>query len=152
MVHTALLVPINKAQLFKTGLMAIPQEERVAWNQHVIKQGETLSDIADRYKTSVATIKETNKLRGNLIRTGRSLVIPTPKEPGKFYTLSLENRWLAGLKKEGSGNQYIYTVRRGDSLWIIGRRYNVSIKDLTSWNGINTRSVIRPGAKTDIMD
>ncbi len=143
----SLLVPINKAQLFKTGLMAIPQEERVAWNQHVIKQGETLSDIADRYKTSVATIKETNKLRGNLIRTGRSLVIPTPKEAGKFYTLSLENRWLAGLKKEGSGNQYIYTVRRGDSLWIIGRRYNVSIKDLISWNGINTRSVIRPGQK-----
>lgn len=143
----SLLVPINKAQQFKTGLMAIPQEERMAWNQHVIKQGETLSDIAERYKTNVATIKETNKLRGNLIRTGRSLVIPTPKEPGKFYTLSQENRWLAGLKKEGSGNKYIYTIRRGDSLWIIGRRYNVSIKDLTSWNGINTRSVIRPGQK-----
>ena len=143
----ALLIPIDKAQQFKTGLIKIPLEERVGWNQHVIKQGETLSEIAERYKTSIPTIRETNNIRGNLIRTGQSLVIPTSKQPGKFYTLSLENRWLGGLKKEGSGNKYIYTVRRGDSLWIIGRRYEVSIKDLTSWNGINPKSLIRPGQK-----
>ena len=142
-----LLVPVDKKKKFIDGLSAIPVEDRVGWNQHVIKQGESLSQIAEKYKTSVSIIKETNKLRNNLIRTGHSLVIPTSKQPGKFYTLSLENRWLGGLKREGAGNKYVYTVRRGDSLWTIGRRYDVTIRDLCGWNGINARSIIRPGQK-----
>ncbi|NIN36280.1 MAG: LysM peptidoglycan-binding domain-containing protein, partial [Gammaproteobacteria bacterium] len=72
-------------------------------------------------------------------RTGHSLVIPTSKKPGQFYTLSYENRWLGGLKREGTGNKYIYTVRSGDSLWTIGRRYDVTIRQLTDWNGLNPR-------------
>jgi membrane-bound lytic murein transglycosylase D len=143
----SLLIPIDKATEFKNGLAEIPVEERVGWNQHIIKQGETLGGIADRYRTSIDTIKATNNIRGNLIRTGQFLVIPTSKQPGKFYTLSLENRWLGDLKKEGAGNKYIYTVRRGDSLWTISRRYEVSIRELAGWNGINPRSIIRPGQK-----
>jgi membrane-bound lytic murein transglycosylase D len=42
-----LLVPAGSEQRFLQGLAAIPQEQRVAWQQHVIKQGETLSHIAD---------------------------------------------------------------------------------------------------------
>ncbi|NNE37207.1 MAG: LysM peptidoglycan-binding domain-containing protein, partial [Gammaproteobacteria bacterium] len=143
----SLLIPIDKATEFKSGLEEIPMAERVGWNQHVIKQGETLGGIAERYKTSINTIKATNNLRGSLIQTGQSLVIPTSKQPGKFYTLSLENRWLGDLKKEGSGDKYIYTVRRGDSLWTISRRYELTIRQLTDWNGINTRSIIKPGQK-----
>jgi membrane-bound lytic murein transglycosylase D len=144
--HT-LLIPVGKATQFKTGLSAFPTEERVGWNQHLIKQGETLSQIADKYKTSVDTIKATNNLSGNMIRIGQSLVIPTSKQPGKFYTLSLENRWLGDLKKDGSGNKYIYTVRNGDSLWTIARRYDITVKELSGWNGINSKSIIRPGQK-----
>jgi membrane-bound lytic murein transglycosylase D len=142
-----LLVPINKKQHFVTGLSTIPTEQRMSWKQHIIKSGESLSQIAEKYKTSVTTIRETNKIRGNLIRAGHSLVIPTSKEPGKFYTLSLENRWLGGLKREGNGDKYIYTVRKGDSLWIIGRRYDVTINQLCDWNGIKSRSLLRPGQK-----
>lgn len=142
-----LLVPIDKKQHFVTGLTAIPTEKRMSWNQHIIQSGESLSQIAEKYKTSVTIIKETNKIRGNLIRAGHSLVIPTSKEPGKFYTLSLENRWLGGLKKDGDGDKYIYTVRNGDSLWLIGRRYDVSINQLCDWNGIKARNVLRPGQK-----
>ena len=130
-----------------TGLSTIPTEQRMSWNQHIIKSGESLSQIAEKYKTSVTIIKETNKIRGNLIRAGHSLVIPTSREPGKFYTLSLENRWLGGLKREGNGDKYIYTVRNGDSLWLIGRRYDVTINQLCDWNGIKSRSILRPGQK-----
>lgn len=142
-----LLLPVQIKQKFIEGLNAIPPEERVGWSQHLIKTGESLSEIADKYKTNINIIKETNNLRSNLIRAGHSLLIPTSKQPGKFYTMSLENRWLGDLKREGSGNKYIYTVRNGDSLWTIGRRYNVSISQISSWNGINSRRYIRPGQK-----
>jgi membrane-bound lytic murein transglycosylase D len=54
---------------------------------------------------------------------------------------------LGGLKREGNGDKYIYTVRKGDSLWIIGRRYDVTINQLCDWNGIKSRSLLRPGQK-----
>jgi membrane-bound lytic murein transglycosylase D len=145
-----LLVPIDKEQQFIQGLAAIPPDQRVGWTQHVILQGESLSQIADKYRTSVAILKETNKIRGNLIRVGQSLLIPTSKLPEKHYTLSQDNRMYAGLKREGNGEKYIYTVRSGDNLWLIGKRYNVSINELCRWNGISSRSILRPGQKLEL--
>ena len=145
-----LLVPVAKEQQFIQGLAAIPQEQRVGWTQHLIKRGETLGQIADKYKTSVAILKETNKIKTNLIRAGQSLLIPTSKQPVQHYTLSQDNRVYAGLKREGNGDKYVYTVRSGDNLWAIGKRYNVSISDLCNWNGITSRSILRPGQKLDL--
>jgi membrane-bound lytic murein transglycosylase D len=145
-----LLIPLTIKEKFIAGLTAIPIDQRVAWNQHIIQSGESLSQIAEKYKTSVNTIRETNNIRGNLIHVGKSLVIPSSKQPGKFYTLSLDNRWLGDLKKEGTGDKYIYTVRSGDSLWTISRRYDISINQLCEWNGIKARSILNLGQKVTL--
>ncbi|NIN36281.1 MAG: transglycosylase SLT domain-containing protein, partial [Gammaproteobacteria bacterium] len=62
-----MLIPLDKSEQFLNGLKDIPPDERVGWNRHVIKQGETLSEIAERYKTSITIIKQSNNLRSNLI-------------------------------------------------------------------------------------
>ncbi|MEJ2762260.1 MAG: LysM peptidoglycan-binding domain-containing protein [Gammaproteobacteria bacterium] len=59
----------------------------------------------------------------------------------------MENRRYRGLKRAGSGEKYLYTVRRGDTLWDIGRHYGVSIRNLCAWNGISSRRYLRPGQK-----
>ena len=45
--------------------------------RHVIERGETLSEIAERYRVSVATLRESNQLRGDNIRIGQVLTIPS---------------------------------------------------------------------------
>jgi membrane-bound lytic murein transglycosylase D len=40
-----------------------------------------------------------------------------------------------------------YQVRRGDNLSVIARRHNVRLRDLCAWNGLSTKSIIRPGQK-----
>ncbi|MCG8380359.1 MAG: LysM peptidoglycan-binding domain-containing protein [Proteobacteria bacterium] len=142
-----LLIPIDKASVFKQKLAALPQSERMTWKQHKIREGESLSQIAARYNTSVSTLKQTNRLRGNLIRAGRSLLIPSSKKSSKYYSLSADARKFKGLKKSGDGKKYIYTVKRGDNLWDIGRHYGISVKQLTTWNGISRKSILRPGQK-----
>ncbi len=142
-----LLIPIDKASVFKQKLAALPQSERMTWKQHKIREGESLSQIAARYNTSVSTLKQTNRLRGNLIRAGRSLLIPSSKKSSKYYSLSANARKFKGLKKSGDGKKYIYTVKRGDNLWDIGRHYGISVKQLTAWNGISRKSILRPGQK-----
>jgi membrane-bound lytic murein transglycosylase D len=142
-----LLLPYDKKDDFEAQLASLPKNERVSWKRHVIDRGETLGKIAEQYHTSIATIKQVNDLHGNLIHTGHSLLIPSSKMPLKHYSLSLDNRRYRGLKRIGSGEKYLYTVRRGDTLWDIGRHYGVSIRNLCAWNGIPSRRYLRPGQK-----
>jgi len=141
-----ILIPVGKAQKFKEKLAALPKSERIAWKQHIIQKGESLGLIAERYKTSVSAIKQTNRLKGNMIREGKSLLIPSSKQPTKFYSLSIEARKFRGLKTS-DGKRYTYIVKRGDNLWDIGRNYGISVGQLTKWNGITKKSFLRPKQK-----
>ncbi len=145
-----LLLPLGKEQLFVEGLSTIPADQRVSWNQHVIKQGETLGQIAERYKTSVAMLKETNKLKGNLIRAGQTLMIPGSKNSDQAYSAGRDNPHVVGLARVSNGEKQVYTVRSGDNLWTIGRRLGVSVNDLYSWNGLTAHSTLHIGQKLNV--
>lgn len=145
-----LLIPLDKANAFKQKLAALPKSERITWNQHKIRDGESLGKIAARYQTSVSALKSVNRLKNSRIRAGRSLLIPTAKENSKFYTLSADARKFKGLKKTGDGKRYIYSVKRGDNLWDIGRHYGISVKQLTQWNGISRKSLLKPRQKLTV--
>ena len=142
-----LLVPVAREETFVEKLAALSPDERVNWESHRIKKGETLAGIAARYRTSVASLKSTNNLRSDVIHQGDTLRVAAPKEALKHYTLSVDGRRWSGLKDTGDGEKFIYTVKRGDSLWVIGKRYGVSVKQLTAWNGISSRKILRPGQK-----
>jgi peptidoglycan lytic transglycosylase D len=145
-----ILIPIDKAANFKQKIAALPQSERIKWQQHKIRKGESLSQIASRYQTSVSALKQINRLKRNMIREGRSLLIPTAKESKKYYSLSADARKFKGLKTTGDGKRYIYSVKRGDNLWDIGRHYGISVSQLTRWNGISKRSLLKPGQKLTV--
>jgi membrane-bound lytic murein transglycosylase D len=66
-----------------------------------------------------------------MIRVGQVLLVPV----GRGY---------AAASQGGSGPVQ-HKVRRGDSLWKIAMRYNVRVKDLMAWNGLNPKSILRPG-------
>lgn len=145
-----LLLPVNIAADFELRLASIPPEERITWERYTIQQGDTLGAIAARHKTSVAVLKDSNQLRSNRIRTGKALLIPVSSKPAKHYTLSQEARRFKNLKSSGDGNKYTYTVKRGDTLWDIGRHYGISINQLCQWNGIRRNKILRLGQKIDI--
>ena len=145
-----LLLPAGKEDSFLEKLAGLTQQERINWQRHEIKKGETLAGIAARYRTSVASLKSLNNLRSNIIRQGAALQVPVPMEALKHYTLSVDGRLRRGLKDAGDGKKFIYTVKRGDTLWDIGRHYGVSVKQLTNWNGISRRRILRPGQKLNL--
>ena len=145
-----LLVPLAKEQSFREKLAGLPPEQRMNWQDHVIKTGDTLGRIAAKYRTSVSALKSINKLRSNTIHQGDSLRVPVPKQALRHYTLSVDGRRLHGLKGTGDGKQFVYTIRRGDTLWDIGRKYGVTVKQLTNWNGISRRKILRPGQKLNL--
>ncbi len=144
-----LLLPQGQVQKFQQGLAEMPPEQRVAYRRHQIRSGESLIVIAKRYRTSVRTIQTINGINGSRIRAGESLMVPVASRAFEDYKLSHDiRRALARANRIPSdGIKVTYRVRNGDSLWIIARRHNVRVRDLTRWNGLSTRSVIRPGQK-----
>lgn len=126
----ALKVPVGTsdqllARIDQVQTASLPQP---AYVYHRVRSGETLSTIARRYRTSVASIKRANNLRGSLIRAGKRLKIP-----GKSYTYSQQP--VQAKVAPGQVPAY-HLVRRGDSLWNIARKYGTTVKEIQRLNGL----------------
>jgi membrane-bound lytic murein transglycosylase D len=145
-----LLVPKEKADPFLTALEDLPAQERIRWVRHQIRSGETLSHLADRYGTTVALIQRSNELRGHTIRAGGYLLVPTATGQPHQYTQSASQRLIKTQNRERPGVRSYYSVRTGDSLWSISRRYGVSVNQLARWNNMAPGDLLRPGDRLAI--
>ena len=111
-----------------------------------VKSGDFLGKIAERYGVRVSQIKAWNGLRSNNLRIGQRLTIYPRKYPSTAQSTNTSTNTGAS-----SGNK-VYTVRSGDTLWTIAKKYpGISIENLRKWNGISG-SNIRPGTKLKLCD
>ncbi|WP_303905412.1 lytic transglycosylase [Thiohalomonas denitrificans] len=140
-----LLLPLEKAERFKTQLEEYPADQRLTWTRHRIRSGESLGKIAEHYKTTVSLIQQVNDISGHAIRAGRSLIIPVARKDLKRYNLSADQRLAKLQDKNRDGEKIEYRVRQGDTLWEIARSYQVSVGTLAKWNGMAPRDILRPG-------
>jgi len=149
-----LLVPRQQAKTFRANLAALPLDQRLSWQRHKVKSGESLGVIAQKYNTSVATLQLANKIKGNLIRSGQSLMIPVARSSSETYELSakerLKSRQNYTEKKIGVAPSR-YIVRNGDSFWKIAQTFKVSMRALAKWNGMATTETLMPGKELVIF-
>jgi len=147
-----LLLPLERAPTFRTELAALDPNGLLHWRRHKIRPGENLGVIARRYHTTPAVLRQVNQLDGNLIRAGHHLLIPIASKPASSYVLSANQRQIRGAGKpprSGSG-KVTHTVRSGESLWSIGRRYGVSSRRLAGWNSMAPGDTLAIGRKLSI--
>ena len=136
-----LLVPAKKIDTFLDRIAHLPKHKWVRYRQHVAINGETLEDIAAKYRIPVGMLRDINSLKGQP-ESGQSLRVLVS------YLAQQEYQYVAGSggRRPGQFNQR-YTVKNGDSLWTIARAHDVTINGLTQWNGLNRKSILRPGQK-----
>ena len=123
--------------------------ERIVYR---VKKGDVLGKIASRHRVSVAQIKRWNNLKSNNIRIGQRLIIYRGgKAPASATSKSGSgSQSAAKTVKSGNGNYVTYTVRSGDSFYLIAKNYpGVSAQDIMNFNGISS-SKLRPGMKIKI--
>jgi membrane-bound lytic murein transglycosylase D len=156
-------VPVGEGEACTVALANLPVEERVAWTEHKVKRGETLSHIAGKYGTSVEALRDTNSLkRSSMLRVGQIVVVPVP---GGSYAEaasskpSYMNPRSSGVDRAAleryaqraaalpSGNRVVYRVKSGDTLGQIAERYGVGVSSLRSWNELSRRRHIYPGQR-----
>lgn len=98
--------------------LIIPEKnEGTSKISYVVKKGDSLWLIANKYDTTVEKIKSTNNLKGNTLSIGQVLVIPSSSE---FIT---------------------YTVKKGDSLWLIANKYNTTVDNIKKLNNLSSNNL-----------
>jgi len=135
----SLLIPVEHAEGFKQALANLPVEQRLSWKHHIIKNGESLGVIAQRYHTTINSIRNANNIKGNLIVTGKSLLIPVATLSSDQYQLSDSQRLKsnqASVQKKTGASPTKYKIRSGDNLWDLSRKFGVSVRALAKWNGM----------------
>jgi membrane-bound lytic murein transglycosylase D len=140
-------MPIDVAEHFTTALNQVPKSERIRWQRHKVKNGEAISQIAEKYNTTVSTIRSANNLKGNTIRAGHHLMIPVAKKPLSAYSKSADARLAKTQNRTRKGNKLEHIVASGESFWTISQRYKVTTRQLAGWNGMAPRDTLSVGKK-----
>lgn len=128
-----------QAQLAENEEGTTPGETRITYR---VQRGDYLGKIAERHGVGVSNIKEWNGLRSNDLRIGQRLVIYTN---GGVSSTPVNS-------PESGKNPRLYTVKQGDSLWSISRKFpGVTVQKLKSLNNMNgTR--LKPGMKIKLSE
>ncbi len=143
-----LLIPVANSEAFTAALAQLPEEQRLRWRTHKIRSGESLGTIAQRYQTTISTLKEANNLRGNTIVAGKDLLVPVAVAQSGNYELSANERLKTThrIAQQKTGVTPIkYTVKSGDNLWDLSRKFSVSTRTLAKWNGMAPTDTLFPG-------
>ena len=109
---------------------------------YVVKSGDTIGHIAERYSVSSSEIRNWNNLKGNKIIVGQELFV----YPGEKKEIKL----VSNIVKSKSSNK-VHKVKVGESLWTIARHYDIHIKDIMEWNNLQDDQ-IKPGIDLKIMN
>lgn len=108
-----------KSNTLSIGQTLIIPEKKENTNKisYVVKKGDSLWLIANKYDTTVEKIKSTNNLKSNTLSIGQVLVIPSSSE---FIT---------------------YTVKKGDRLWLIANKYNTTVDNIKKLNNLSSNNL-----------
>ncbi len=159
-----LLVPVDVAEQARQQLAILPRQampllagttdlpqRRVQWRRHKVQAGETLTGVANRYRVSIAALRQANGLHTGMLKQGQDLMIPV--------AYAADTR--PGPRRGCDGERVVHRIAAGDTLWGIARRYQVDTRQISACNpGLagnalavgKTVSIFRPAELTAVAD
>lgn len=141
-----LKIPKGSKQQFEAEYAKVPEEqrftERVLYSRYQARKKDSLKSVARRFGTTPVILAELNGLTAKSRIAGKSLLVPV-KQTVDF---SHEGRTARSAVAKGSFSKY-YTVKRGDTISSLAKRFNVSPKLLSAWNNLKAKVALKPGRR-----
>lgn len=117
-----------------------------------VRRGDTLGHIARRHRTSVGAIRRLNNMgRRTMIRVGQRIKVP---ERGGYKQVLASNETSTEETATRSINSdaTYHTVRRGENLTLISKKYGVSVQQLKKLNQLNRQAILRVGQRLKLRE
>jgi len=141
-----LLIPTEKVARFNHNLANVPQENRVSWTKHVVKRGDNLNNIANRYHTTANLIKQLNQLKTNNLKLNQSVLIPSSKNTPVIAKKEEDIKAPLEQRIIGTRNhRIIHIVQKNETMATIQKTYSVSAQEIQIWNKIIGNKPLRKG-------
>ena len=126
-------IPKEKYFLFSSEKNPFNKTNDINWISHTVNKGDNLWDLAIKYDTEVAVIKEVNYLNKDLLSINDNLLIP-----------------LGKTKSNNFIPYEMYIVSEGDTLWSIAKKYNLNVNNLARMNSLNKNEYLQLGQQLSI--
>ena len=118
--------------------------------RYKVRSGDFLGKIANKFGVRISDIKRWNRMKTSRLKIGQRLSI-YPKKMAIPKSAIKVSSTKKNKKETKKGTFETYTVKKGDSLWTISRKFkNVSIDEIKKWNNIWSVKSIKPGTKLKI--
>ncbi|MGA3212271.1 MAG: LysM peptidoglycan-binding domain-containing protein [Terriglobales bacterium] len=156
-IETKLIIPVAPSRRDGEGMAFSKSVTR-----YQVRKGDTVQTVADDFEVPVESLRRWNRLKGNTLTVGRTLVIHRPQSSTHAedtsssasvrHTASTRIQPEPAGKKASAAHAVVHRVKKGETLASIANEYNVSVGDLRRNNGklaANLRAgdllVIKPG-------
>ena len=133
------------------------------WIAYRVVKGDTLFNIAKRAGIPLVALKAENQLVRNTVTLGQNLRVPS-SAAGNFETPVVADAGKPSLSRGAASAKVVdntpnrakanaavtYTVRNGDTLYAIARKFQTSVDALLALNRLKANTVLRPGLRLTI--
>lgn len=141
-----LKLPKGTRQQFELEYAKVPEDkrytEKVLYTNYLARKKDSIKTVARRFGTSPEALSELNGLSKNTRIAGKKLVVPVRQT----VDFSHEGRSAHASAKKGTFAKY-YTVKKGDTLDGLAKRFKVSTRMLSTWNNLKNKVALKPGRR-----
>jgi membrane-bound lytic murein transglycosylase D len=141
-----LKLPKGTKQQFDLKYAKVPEDQRftekVLYTNYQARKKDSLKTVARRFGTSPEVLSELNGLSNRSRIAGKRLVVPARQT----VDFSHEGHAARASVKKGSFAKY-YTVKKGDTLDTLAKRFNVSTRLISAWNNLKSKVALKPGRR-----
>lgn len=130
----------------KEGFTQLPIDEmsddyiRSRRQTYTVRKGDSLWKIAQRFSVKEKELRVWNRLGwSNMLRPGQKLAV------------SSKGKRTVAKRSSGPARKLVYQVRRGDTLWGIGRQFDVKTEEIRNWNDLGRKHMLQPGQKLTLL-
>jgi membrane-bound lytic murein transglycosylase D len=145
-----LKIPKGKKAQCEAEYAKVPENERFTqksiYARYKVKKKETLASVAQRFGTTTEVLAELNGIRKTARVRGKTLTVPMP-QPAPEAAPAVADDKASTPKVEAKDLNKYYTVKKGDTLKSLAKRFNVSTRLLSAWNNIKGKVALRPGRR-----
>jgi len=146
-----LKLPKGKKDLLTEELAKVPEDqrytERIAYSRYKARKQDTLKTVAARYSTTAERLAELNHLKSTAKLSGRTILVPVQSAISTKSAHKTESTEPGQTAAAGNRENRYYTVKKGDTLYSLAKRFKVTTAILSAWNNLTEKVALKPGKR-----